>query len=99
MGWRGGVCSGFTSQSLSACTGLMLQFLRPQHHSANICLTVFIVTLRCHFITAVLQSNFADCLVDSDPSCMMNYSYKDANGEPKDAAVPHGMWHCKDSFL
>lgn len=29
----------------------------------------------------------------------MNSSCKDANGEPRDAAVPEGMCHCKDSVL
>ena len=63
----------------------------------QMCDTGLIVTLRFHIIAPLVF--FCLSLADSDPSYAMNSGCKDANGERRDAAVPDGMCHCKDSYF
>lgn len=70
---------------LSACTSFIMKM-----NKAETRLRFYLIIAILHFLDKTLLFLRADY----DSSYMMNSSCRDANVEPKVAAVPDGMCHC-----
>lgn len=87
----GGGCSALVDITV------IISLHKLHHYNAkgrNIILQLSVTQIKFSF-----HVSYTVTISDFAPSYMANSSCKDANGEPKDTAVPDGMFHCKDSFL